>query len=732
MQGFVNPALAFGALLAVVPLIIHLLNRRRHKPLAWGAMRFVEAAYKRTHRRMQMENLLLLLLRMAAVAALAFAVARPFVGRGALGALTEASRDIVLMVDGSASTGYRADIETTFDRIVRRAEAVVDSLDEGRGDRVHLWLLGEEPRLLSWPSPAKAMSVLSTLESPLDEPLNLDRAFGELQRLIKDGELLDGGDTEVRLLTDLQRNSFLASSTESERPAYFERLDDLHARGWSVWVEDLGSASSTPPNRSISEVRLTNATSGLAEASITVVNHSNLPQPGVRISLDVDGNRIPSQRLDLEPRSEQSAVFRLGSLEPGPHTLVAETEGDRLAVDDRRAHVAHIPKPTRVLLVNGAPSNNLTQDGVGYLRLAIEGNSSGEGSNNGPFVVQEIRAANLAASDLEMSDHDVIWLAGIAAPSRAVLADLEKFVVDGGAVIVSAGPQVGDLSAWRERAFASDGSGLMPGEWLRKVSIARQGDFYRIAEFVEDHPVLSLFADPGLRPLLIGVPFSDFLSLAPEPGARVLMRLDDGESSPLLVEKSLGRGRVLVFNSTIHEAWTLLPRAGRTFVPFVFELLTHAAGSEIESHEYAPGREVFVEVEGFPRSPELERPDGSRRLIEGDPLAAGGEHYVLPPIPSSDTRAVGLYQVHLQGAQDHAFAVVLDPKEGDMSRLVSSELPGLHDALHFESSATTPGEAPSQQRQGGEIWRTLAIFCLFFLVAESLWAAYLGQRRQRV
>jgi hypothetical protein len=179
MQGFMHPALAFGAFLAVVPLIIHLLNRRRHKPLAWGAMRFVEAAYKRTHRRMQMENLLLLLLRMAAVAALALAVARPFVGRGALGSLTESSRDLVLMIDGSASTGYRADIETTFDRIVRRAQVIVDSLNADR-DRVHLLLLGSEPRLLSWPSPDQAKSILTTLQTPLDEALNLDLAFAEL------------------------------------------------------------------------------------------------------------------------------------------------------------------------------------------------------------------------------------------------------------------------------------------------------------------------------------------------------------------------------------------------------------------------------------------------------------------------------------------------------------------------------------------------------------------------
>ena len=53
---------AFGALLASVPLLIHLLNRQRHRPLEWAAMKFVLAAYRKTRRRAQLENLILLLL----------------------------------------------------------------------------------------------------------------------------------------------------------------------------------------------------------------------------------------------------------------------------------------------------------------------------------------------------------------------------------------------------------------------------------------------------------------------------------------------------------------------------------------------------------------------------------------------------------------------------------------------------------------------------------------------
>ena len=54
LQGFLHPALLWGLTLGAVPILIHILNRRRHRPLTWGAMRFVQAAYRRTRRRVQL------------------------------------------------------------------------------------------------------------------------------------------------------------------------------------------------------------------------------------------------------------------------------------------------------------------------------------------------------------------------------------------------------------------------------------------------------------------------------------------------------------------------------------------------------------------------------------------------------------------------------------------------------------------------------------------------------
>src|SRR5437867_562934 len=210
ISGFVNAGLVLGTLLAAVPLAIHLLNRQRHRPMPWAAMRFVLAAYRRTRRRVQLENLILLLLRVFGIALLALAVARPFTGeKSPLAGLTERRRDLALVIDASASTGYREGVETVFEREIARARAILRGLDGGRGDRVRLIEAGAYPRLLSWSSPAQALSMLDLLSGPTDEPLDLAAALSEVLKFAKEDAGGAGASLlEVRLLSDLQRRSF--------------------------------------------------------------------------------------------------------------------------------------------------------------------------------------------------------------------------------------------------------------------------------------------------------------------------------------------------------------------------------------------------------------------------------------------------------------------------------------------------------------------------------------------
>ena len=77
MMTFLSPLLIWGTLLGAIPLIIHLLNRRRFRRVEWAPMRYLKLTIQRNRRRIQLEELLLLLLRIALPVLLFFFLARP-------------------------------------------------------------------------------------------------------------------------------------------------------------------------------------------------------------------------------------------------------------------------------------------------------------------------------------------------------------------------------------------------------------------------------------------------------------------------------------------------------------------------------------------------------------------------------------------------------------------------------------------------------------------------------
>ncbi|MFN0007094.1 MAG: BatA domain-containing protein [Planctomycetota bacterium] len=758
--GFVNPALLAGLGLAAVPVIIHILNRQRHRPMPWAAMRFVLAAYKRTRRRVQLENLLLLLLRVAAIALLAFAISRPFAGDSSpLARLTESRRDLALVIDGSASTGYREGVETVFERQIARAREILRDLDGAHGDRVRLILAGAYPRTLSWSNPAEALSILDTLTAPTDEPLDLAAALSEVLDFANEGEAgALASSIEIRLLCDLQRRSFLqrppseepaerdpsgsaAQDAQPPRPALYEVLDALSKRQCRVLVEDFGASEPVPPNLGVASVSSSGPALGAgipAEIRVEVRNHGPAVRRGVRLALDLDGESRPSQTIDVPPRGRAEAVFTLSIRDPGEHVLQARLEGDRLAADDHRYHVITVPPPLRVLLVDGAPSALIEEDEIGLLRAVldppIDDGSAGALAAGHPFEPTEARPEALSTGEVRIEDYDAIWLANVESLPPAVIDTLERTVAGGAALIISLGdrvtPEAYDSRMWRE-----DGSGLLPAQLLRRTAIpSRRDSYFRVRSFDEQSPALSFFGDERWKPLLTEVPIYEFFSTRLAPGARALATLDDPGSSALLVERGFDRGRVILWTTTIDPAWTRLPESPRTLVPLAHELLRYAARPAGPERNLGPGEPFQAEAAAFPRVLALTKPDGSRAALDGVAEELPGGRWRLPAVPGQDTEHAGLYSIEVDGTTSRAgtiaFAVRLDPDEGDLERILPDELSSLHPALVAVTS-DDDGETPSDpdELQRGELWRGIAIACFVALVLESLWAAWIGRRR---
>jgi len=736
-DGFTNPGLLAGLALASIPLLIHIFNRQRHNPVRWAAMRFVIAAQKRTRRRVQLENWLLLLLRVAAVLLLALAISRPFVGSdGALSALTETRRDVVLVLDASASTGYREDVETIFDRIRERASEVLREFDGVRGDRARLVLAADTPRLLSWTDPRKAAMIVESLERPEDAGLDLAAALAEVLRFAEEDAAGSGQSAlEVRLLTDFQERSFLG---DDGRPVQLdETLDALDALGVRVLVEDLGPAPLVPPNLSIDEIEILGPVVGAGtpvEVRVRIANHSEDVKHGVRVALELDGERRPTQIVDLPARGSGEAVFPVIFRTPGDHALRARLEGDRLAADDSRTFIARVPDATKVLVVNGSPAVDIDRDATGYLMAVLEpatGDDLGIGSSAAPFTPREITTAGLENEEVDIAEYSVIWLADVASLSDRVVTRLEEHISAGNSLIVSLGPRP-QIEAYERNLHRADGTGLLPLALGPVISVAsRRENYYRASEFDALHPALRFFDDERWRPLFSEMPVYDFVSTTIDDTARVLARLDDLDRSPLLVERPYDRGRVFVWTTTISPQWTLLPASPRSLVPFVHELVRAAASTTEKAWNLAPRESFTAVLDSFPRRIELIGPDGEgRRAIEGEPQELPGGRWRLPVVESDLLARAGLYRLECEGADDVLAAVRIDAAEGDLARLTPEALDAIHRALAPYDPTSEGAEDTGGIGQKGELWRGLALAALIALIGESLWGAWIGYRRR--
>src|SRR6185436_2092724 len=210
-MSFLNPIMLFGLAAVSVPIIIHLLNRRRVERVVWAAMRFLKASIEQNQRRIQIEDLILLALRCLLLAVLALALARPAIQRGAT-ILGTSRSTAVLLIDNSYSMDMSDGTETRFDKARRAAEHALSSL--GIGSAAAIWFVSD------------------TVQSAIPEPtldLNLAR------KAIRQGTLTDRGTDFLPALTravGLLRGRFGVS-----KHVYI--FTDGQATGWQPFNEVL-------------------------------------------------------------------------------------------------------------------------------------------------------------------------------------------------------------------------------------------------------------------------------------------------------------------------------------------------------------------------------------------------------------------------------------------------------------------------------------------------------------
>lgn len=202
-MNWLSPAWLWALPLMMAPPLIHYLFRRRFKRIRWAAVEILQRAFKKNRQRRRLEEILLLLLRIAALAVLVLALARPELTSASY-TIESLRRPQIILFDVSASTQRQDGLRTVFDRLRERAVGFLDNIDRNRS-------------VLFYPMPGGPVvegrdSVLTTLQSlqPTYFAGDWGAAIDDMILVLKNRNI---GDCDVAVFSDFQSSDF-ASVTQ--------------------------------------------------------------------------------------------------------------------------------------------------------------------------------------------------------------------------------------------------------------------------------------------------------------------------------------------------------------------------------------------------------------------------------------------------------------------------------------------------------------------------------------
>ncbi len=717
-MSFLNPTLlAFTAAVAV-PILIHLLNRRRFQRVSWAAMRFVRASLERNRRRLQLEDLLLLALRCLIVGLLALALARPAF-RSATAFFGGSRIAAVLILDHSASLNATDGTRSRLDLVRLAAEAAVDALPPGSPVAV-LWAGNRVTAAVADPA-----HDLNLVRKALRDTPRSDLATDHAASIAAALEILRGQTAlrkEVILVTDRQALGW-------RRLPEIQSLFETAARDTRLRVLLVGE----PLEDNLAVTSLSRPP-GFASAReplrfhAEIANLGTTPARQVRVTFHVDaGPAVDEAVLDLlAPGESRRATFFARFRDDGFHTVSARLAPDRLAADDERSLVVQVVSEVRVLVVDGDPAAN----SAFFVRHALQPVPS-EAAARYFLQPRVVTTAQLSATRLD--DFGAVVLTDPPPLLPPVVDQLARYVAEGGALILFPGPQA------RPEFYRNEllnRTGLLPAD-LREIrgDPDNPAEAFRLQASGYQHPLFELWNEAGAGSLA-SARFRAAWNLEPAPprtntlggleSSEVMVRYADGQ--PAAVERSFGRGRVLLFSSTAGTAWNDLA-VNPAFVPVLHRAVGTLTDAQEARYNVRAGDRVTLQLPSELAGRDVTivgavKPETRiTRTLRATPGGAALEF--------EDTPRAGVFSVELPGSATPLakFAVRVDPAESDLVELAAdrrAELDALAQTVDWSPDLEL-GAAFERDRVGLEVWLPLTLAVLLLGLTET----WLAQRFSR-
>ena len=668
-MGFLAPWFLAGLAAVAVPIYVHLLRRHTTTPHPFSSLMFFERRTQSSIKHRRLRYLALLSLRTLLLLLLALAFANPFINRTAANMSSE--KLLLLVIDNSFS--MRAGSRMADAR--REALSVLSS--RRPADRAQIMALGSQLQVLSQPS-QDTSELRAAVESL--QPGDSRGSFGELARAVRSLAETVHTPIELHLISDMQKSAMPASFAELALPANVSLV--LHPV-----VKD------AVPNWTVESVNAPGQVWDPKKARVQVVVAGfGTPAATRTVSLDVSGRTIATRTVDVPAGGRATAEFQSLDVPYGfTRCEVRIDSADAFPADDAMLFAVERSDPRRALFVY-QPGDSRSPL---YFRSALA--SAAEEA----FTLDTATASQ--AAGLPLSKYAFVVLSDVMSLPSSFESELLRYVQSGGGVWIAAGTS----------AAHATHIPVFGGNILDSRDYSRNGErFLSVGEVDPSYPSV-VKAERWS-----GVKFYFAVHVDPSD-SRVAVRLTD--QTPLLLEKKIGEGNVLLFASGFDNLTNDFPLQP-IFVPFVEQTAWYLSGAERRSGSRVVGS--FLELRSSKEqavSVEVIDPDGHRSLSLKE--AESAQTYQL-------TRA-GFYELQLASGRHDVIGVNADRRESDLSVIPDDVLSLWRGNPAAEAAQAAAGGQPQEQTQPYRLWWYIMLLVLAAAFAESLLAdQYLGIQQE--
>ena len=645
-------------------------------------------------RRRKLRNLLLLATRVLLFALIVLAFARPFLPGGEAAAQAGGRRQLVILLDTSASMQANSPDGLQWTRAVAAARKELSALKVS--DRAALVICSTRADLVSeFTDPSVVLKKLEAIK-PSFGAARIDEGFRQVTKVLMTAN--PKLKTEVCVISDLQRSGCDNIGSTPLPHDVTVRIVDLGERFMS--------------NVAVTALKIETSDESGPQATLTSFSDEPI-RAGYRVK--IDGKEAFSGSVELDAGAVTNMPLAIPVLAPGWHSAEFVLDArDSLKADDTAYATIFVPKPVHGLVVETRPSPQIFTEESYFVATALHP-VRGEGLSSSRFSFEKTSIDALKTKlkpEPGQPRVEYVVLPGVKSLPVDLATALQEYVREGGGLMLFLGPGSSAISLARLGE-------LLPAQIGKIESYSEVESGWHLAKYDKAATMFAAFREPNTGTLALPE-FTQRFSLTPANGSSVVAHFEDG--MPLIVARQVGDGRVVLVNSSADTAWNDWPKH-KSFVPWL-----HATARYLTRRDQAHEREA---VPRFVTGAELALDVTTAVDLKKQTLKlqrVGGEEVSFATDDDGVTQDLlletpGIYILKdSTGRELRRLAANLPSSESDLSALPPLEVeqqivrdekaePQILAAALFGDSA-----------RGKELWRTLLLGALAVLLLEPILA----------